>query len=1191
MDFSLQRRLLFCLLPIVALGAWCNASMAIANERSPVYRYFPLENADSGRYVVALTETSDGVLFICCRQKKEVLFFDGNNWEEITLPSPPRALVADQNDRVWVSMTTGLGFIDRDAMGAVHFHQFDLQERESDPVVFPVGFKTDKGVRFGNSRLIADIDCSNSEAKVSLYRCRQGEKFNIKDGNVIYSYLEGKNQLFQWNNGERSAVATEFLPNGIFGCQLSDNRYLFISKEDREFKIKRGDKWQGFFQNFKWRPNGVPYHWFQPLSKNRIGFASPKSFTCCDDHGKPLWSLNQAVNRFGELSDGRIWISGVTGFYIMDPAENVSRYSIEPKTDRHFHSIDVIEEGILLCNSAGLFFMEMDKGKGTFPKLKNSKKLLSDPTFMTWDSGDSKLAATSLGVVRLQEPAKTGFDKPIAFGFTTSDQRYLFARAQGEVNVLDAEMKLKATFALPFNPVKMIEISPTKFWHFGKGGRFAETEFDSEFLTCNVRMVDGLIDPSTVTELDGQLYFVTENGLFSPTLKPKSIMKRLSLELKEAGDQFSKLNDLFRKRSIKRVIDCDDFGLLLCDSNHFTLHKFEDGQYQSEPYVQWTVPGEVGRLIHWDPHRSVAWATSGKGLVALLPQPGKPHKSFPPVLKMAITPQEAIQVSSGNDRLTVNSDAEISFNFGMPNALEATTFQYRLLGLDEDWSDWTKSEMRKYERLPSGKYHFEVRARGANGELVSTSSKEFSVKKPWYATNAAIIMFTLLGIGLIFGASSLRAKQLAARNKKMERLIAIRTDEIQKQKKEIEEKSDLLITQYHNAESEKLKSFDTLVAGISHDFNNLLAVISTNCESIGIKFGQPSEELTENMQTAIESAADLCGELSAISDTRNLKLEKGSLRGVVEEIMPVIQGSVPSDVNLEFDLCETPTGVLIDFAEMKRAILNLVVNAAEFAEHQILIETSVSYLSQARLQEARFIGDCPPPSDFANISISDDGPGIKSEYLGRLFDPFFTTNDLGRGLGLSIVMRVLARHNGAILVEKSEMGGARFQLCLPLIDHDHVEPAKLVKPKRINDAKFKVLLVDDNAMVLQSTSIVVESLGHEVLTANSAAKGLEILKQIDDIDVLVLDIAMPEMSGVEMAEIVLKEDPDFPIVFVSGFNNEKIHPSLLQLPNVDFLNKPYRFPALNEKISQASASRKKSLKEQPQSYQQPSALH
>ena len=1191
MDFSPFKHLLFCLFLASVALALSQSSSASADEPRPLYRHFPFEEEGYDR-VLSIAETSDGVLFIACRQKTHILVFDGINWEKIEMPSASRALVTDQRDRVWIAMDEGLGFLQRDALGAYHFYRFKLRMQDPPSTGFSVGFKTAKGVRFGNAQTIADIDCSTTKATAIVYQAQPQERFILKDGEDIYCSVEGKNELFELKDGERSVVSTDFFPGGVFACRLSKNRYLFASKDYQSFHIMSDGEWQIFSRDLNKRIRGNVGRWFLPLPGNRVGFATPTAFVCYDADGNLQWSINEEIRRFGKLSDGRIWLSGESGCFIVEPSDCVRTYSFGSRTLRNINWIEPSKKEVYLSANNGLFLVNLEDRSPAFPKLRFTERLATNPTEMTWHSGDTRLAAINAGVIpieMLRERAVKGkglpyigasvtdsqmmvFDDPIQYGFATSNQHFILLQWDGRGTVLDAELDRKSEFKIPFGPRKILEISPTIFWVLGNAGQFAVVQFHADFKNYEVEVVDDLANDSAVRKLGGYLCVTNNDGLFSPELKQQTNSSNLLLMLQEADERFAPLSEQFGKRKIREVLDCGDYGLLLCSPNYFTMHKLVDGQYSSEPTAEWTIPSDIENHIFWDPYQSVVWSVLDNRMVALLPHSnGKSAASVKPVLKMTVAPDENVRTDATNDLLLIGPDAGISFRYGIPNAHDATSFQYRLQGLDENWSEATQTTVRNYERLPSGEYCFQVRTRSLNGDIVSTSSKRFLIEKHWYATLPAIALFSLLTVGLVFIASSFRAKQLAARNKKMERLIASRTKEIQQQKKEIEEKSELLVQHYRNAESEKLKSFDTLVAGISHDFNNLLTVISANSELIGLKFGEPAEQMTEDMHTAIQSAADLCGELSTVSVTQQFNLENDSLRGVVEEVLPLLQGTVSPAINLDVKFCDEPTGVSIDLAQIKRAIVNLAVNAAEAAERRIMVSTSVIDLTDEQLQEARFLDECPPPGKFACISFCDDGPGIKPEDLGRLFDPFFTTNELGRGLGLSIVMRVLTSHKGVVLIEKSSLGGACFRMCLPLVDQ--VEQAKLIPHAHVDDSRFKVLLVDDNSMVLESTSKIVESLGHQILTADSAARGLEVLKQVNDVDVVLLDFEMPEMTGVEMAEILLKESPGFPIVFVSGFSNELIQQDLLQLSNVDFLNKPFRISVLDEKISQVCATR------------------
>ena len=1177
---SLLRRFLLCWFLSVALAVFLQPVASVANDRQPICKQFSLAHEGSSIRPVSVTETSDGVLFIACRTPSQILVFDGVNWEEVALPSAPRALVADQADRVWIAMDDGLGFIQRDAMGAPRFSPFELPKQDADLGWFSTGFQTSSGVRFGCFKMLAEIDCSADEPSVTIYRAQPKENFISWDGDVCYSAFAGNDQLFKVRDGERSVVPTDFLPGSIGVAELSGDRYLFSRMADVGFKIKREGEWGNFLldQDGKLKVRS----WCRSLSKDRVGFATPDGFLCYDSHGNRLWSVDGPVFQFGELSNGRIWLIGKSGFRIVGNSDSVSMFAFGADNLRVIKSIQVSPEGVSLAAKNGLFFLKLGEDAGAFPKFEKLKRMSATPANMTWQSGNAQLAATASGLLRIRDPLNTKqkplvieLDYPISLGFTTSRQDIIVSRFSNRLEFFNKEMKLLAEAALPFHPEKIIEVSETEFWILGNEGGFVVLQLDRESNRCQLQKVKGLVATSSVLQQDGQQWVVTREGLFSPELKTQAGSNDLLLVLKKVDPRFELLNEQFKNREIRKVVDCPNFGLLLCSSRYFSMHKLVDGQYQREPMNDWAVPIKLGKKIAWDSYRSVLWATLGdNSLVTLLPSKGESReidKRFDPILKMLVSPEESVNVGSVGEQIEIPAATDVSFTYGIPNASNNSQFQYRLEGLEEDWSEWAETTSRKYERLPSGEYEFQVRTRRPSGELVSASSGRFIVQKLWYATFPAILLFSLLAFGLVYVASSLRAKQLADRNKEMERLIALRTKEIQMQKKEIEEKSELLVQHYCNAESEKLKSLDTLVAGISHDFNNLLTAISSNSELMALTGGVEIEEFNDNIQVAIQSATDLCGELFAVSKTRLPDLSDDSLGGVIEEVLPLLQGSIPQEVKLKVELCEEPTGVSIDLTEINRAIMNLVVNATEVAKHQILIVTSVDYLTEEQLKAARVIGDCPLPGKFACVSVCDDGPGIQEEYLGRLFDPFFSTNELGRGLGLSIVMRVISNHNGVVIVEKSEFGGACFRICLPLIQQ--VDSFKPVTAACVSNKKLKVLLVDDNSMVLKSVESMLTVLGHEVIPAISAAEGLDKFGRTKDIDVIVLDVVMHGMSGVEMADILLKEHAGFPIVFSSGFSNDLIQEELLQLPNVSFLSKPYRVSELFEKIELVCATR------------------
>ena len=462
MEFSPFKHFLFCLVIASAAIVFLQPASVVADEPKPLYRHFPLEEK-GGEHVLAIAETSDGVLFIASRRKTHISVFDGINWEKIELPSASRTLVTDQRDRVWIAMDDGLGFLEQDVLGAYHFHRFELQMQKPAPTVFTVGFKTAKGVRFGNSQTIADIDCSAIKATAILYRAQPHERFILKDGEDIFSFVEGKNELLEIKDGERSVVSTEYFPGGVFAGRLSENRYLFASKNYQTFHVMSDGKWQVFSKDLNKRIRGNAGRWFLPLPGNQIGFATPTAFVCYDAYGELQWSIDEEVRRFGTLSDGRIWLSGESECFIVERSDCVRTYSFRSKLLRNIKWIDPGKKQLFLSANNGLFLADLEDRSNTFPKLTFTERLASNPTEMTWHSGVTRLAATNAGVVpvgvlrkkiskrvnlpyigaRVTDKEMLVYDAPIQYGFATSNHHFILLRFDGRGTVLDAELQRK----------------------------------------------------------------------------------------------------------------------------------------------------------------------------------------------------------------------------------------------------------------------------------------------------------------------------------------------------------------------------------------------------------------------------------------------------------------------------------------------------------------------------------------------------------------------------------------------------------------------------------------------------------------------------------------------------------------------------------------------------------------------------
>ncbi|MEM7457208.1 MAG: response regulator, partial [Planctomycetota bacterium] len=308
---------------------------------------------------------------------------------------------------------------------------------------------------------------------------------------------------------------------------------------------------------------------------------------------------------------------------------------------------------------------------------------------------------------------------------------------------------------------------------------------------------------------------------------------------------------------------------------------------------------------------------------------------------------------------------------------------------------------------------------------------------------------------------------------------------------------------------------------------------------------------------AVATAADLCGELADIVEPTVSAPKVVDVNRLIEKFGTVLKSSVPSEIELDVGKTDSDSAELlvkVEPANLKRAVLNLVVNAGEAASRFVSIQAYRKKIAESELVEARFVDSEPAPGEFVCIQINDDGPGVDEDAMPWLFDPYFSTKELGRGLGLSIVLRTLSRQGGILFVDSKDEG-ASFSICLPVVEG---VPANEDAVASFQSAEnLNILVVDDNHLVLESVSSLLKLSGHTVTGFDSCGTALDAIRNGPHFNLVLLDISMPDITGVDCAARILAESPRLPILFFSGYGAEEIPPQMLMKPNIDFMRKPF----------------------------------
>ncbi len=339
-------------------------------------------------------------------------------------------------------------------------------------------------------------------------------------------------------------------------------------------------------------------------------------------------------------------------------------------------------------------------------------------------------------------------------------------------------------------------------------------------------------------------------------------------------------------------------------------------------------------------------------------------------------------------------------------------------------------------------------------------------------------------------------------------------------------------------QSQKMEALGQLTGGIAHDFNNLLTAILGSLELVAKRLPAQASEasgvgtLLENAMQAAQRGAWLTRRMLAFARREEFELHAVDLFGVVRGMTDLLQRSLGPTVTIEtrFPLSLSP--VRADRNQLELALLNLTMNARDAMPEG----GTVTLAAREETIERDVV---LAPGRYVCLSVIDAGEGMDAKTLARSVEPFFTTKGAGRGTGLGLSMvHSMAEQSGGRLVLKSTQGeGTTAEVWLPVAGGE-VEPAAVGDAGRgaeLRPRSLAVLAVDDDALVLMNTALMLEDLGHKVFSATSGQQALEIVRRGTPIDLLITDEAMPQMRGSQLAEAVRMERPDLPIVIATGY--------------------------------------------------------
>ena len=367
-------------------------------------------------------------------------------------------------------------------------------------------------------------------------------------------------------------------------------------------------------------------------------------------------------------------------------------------------------------------------------------------------------------------------------------------------------------------------------------------------------------------------------------------------------------------------------------------------------------------------------------------------------------------------------------------------------------------------------------------------------------------------------------------------------------------------------QAQRLEAVGQLTSGVAHDFNNLLMVVLGNIRQMQKSLDDPGVQRRLSMMAqAAERGAQLTAQMLAFSRRQRLEPRAVDLNDTVGSMRDLLQATMGGSVRIDTVLQPGLWPAMIDPTQIELVILILAINARDAMEvgGALTVETdNVTLGPPSRPEEA-------PAGDYVMVAVTDTGSGMDEAVLGKVFEPFFTTKEVGKGsgLGLSQVFGLAKQSGGGVRIDSTVGVGTSVQVFLPKasatpdLDAIAAPEAQAARPHNVH-----VLLVDDDSAVREVTAGILQDLGYGVIEAGSGGAALDVLDREADIDLLLVDFAMPGMNGAEVAREVHARRPDLPILFITGYADTEV---LAAAGDDGILRKPFVEKDLAAKLRSA----------------------
>ncbi len=367
--------------------------------------------------------------------------------------------------------------------------------------------------------------------------------------------------------------------------------------------------------------------------------------------------------------------------------------------------------------------------------------------------------------------------------------------------------------------------------------------------------------------------------------------------------------------------------------------------------------------------------------------------------------------------------------------------------------------------------------------------------------------------------------------------------------------------------AQKMEAIGRLAGGVAHDFNNTLTAISgfsdlllDSCDKEGSQY-----MILKEVKSAAESATSLTKQLLAFSRKQILQFKVLNINSIVKNTWKMLRRVISEQIELNAALDDNLGKVKADPVQIEQIIMNLAVNARDAMEHggRLTIETkNVTLDENYTNQHMRVVS-----GRYVMLAVSDNGIGMDEETQLQIFEPFFSTKKKGKGtgLGLSTVYGIVVQSNGYIWVYSEPGHGSTFKIYFPRVEEGIEEAVETEESEQLHSGTETILLVEDDEKVRKMVYYVLSANGYKIFQAANGNEALEISRTYEeDIHLMITDIVMPEISGLELGKKMEESHPDMKVLYMSGYTDNSVsHHEVLE-PGINYLEKPFNARVLSD---------------------------